>query len=484
MVQHASDLHEGIRLPSRPRPVLRLRDNDVEQHRRKPRRGTPLLKMTGALGATMGRRVVVAASLAHAMTHALELTFAALLVRLGVEFGADIAVLGAVAYAGTVTFGVAALPAGWLIDRYGARSVIIASMWIAGVFALVVAVSPSLPFLAVALTCLGAGIGLYHPAGTSMVATVAERRGLALAIQGLAGNLGIAAAPAVALTIAIVFDWRVAYAVFGIAAFGIGVLVWRIAPSQAEAIAAVKARVERGAFGGQAMALWQTDRIAMIDPDTGRVAGWIDLEGLLTPALLIIYLSAVLQGFIYRGSLTFLTLHLRDHLGINLFGWEPDAVAGTAATVVLLAAVFGQIAGGTLSDRIMLERALLPFILLSIPLLALIGWASGIVLLLAAAGFVVVNFAQQPIFNGLITDYSPPGAMVRAFGMSFFLTFGVGAIAAWLAGLLANVWGTPAVFYALAVVALAMMLAMSVVALSAERRRHAAERTEAVAHAR
>lgn len=27
--------------------------------------------------------------------------------------------------------------------------------------------------------------------------------------------------------------------------------------------------------------VWQTDRIAMIDPDTGRVTGWIDLEGLL-----------------------------------------------------------------------------------------------------------------------------------------------------------------------------------------------------------
>jgi glutamine cyclotransferase len=28
--------------------------------------------------------------------------------------------------------------------------------------------------------------------------------------------------------------------------------------------------------------VWQTDRIARIDPDTGRVAGWIDLTGLLT----------------------------------------------------------------------------------------------------------------------------------------------------------------------------------------------------------
>jgi glutamine cyclotransferase len=28
--------------------------------------------------------------------------------------------------------------------------------------------------------------------------------------------------------------------------------------------------------------VWQTDRIARIDPETGQVVGWIDLEGLLT----------------------------------------------------------------------------------------------------------------------------------------------------------------------------------------------------------
>jgi len=29
--------------------------------------------------------------------------------------------------------------------------------------------------------------------------------------------------------------------------------------------------------------VWQTDRIARIDPDTGRVKAWIDLSGLLPP---------------------------------------------------------------------------------------------------------------------------------------------------------------------------------------------------------
>jgi glutamine cyclotransferase len=37
-------------------------------------------------------------------------------------------------------------------------------------------------------------------------------------------------------------------------------------------------------IGGEVFAnIWQTDRIARIDPETGRVTGWIDLAGLLTP---------------------------------------------------------------------------------------------------------------------------------------------------------------------------------------------------------
>ncbi|MEX2228456.1 MAG: MFS transporter, partial [Dehalococcoidia bacterium] len=197
------------------------------------------------VAASMERRVIVSAALAHAMTHTLELTFAALLVPIGIEYGADVAVLGAVANAGTITFGVTALPSGWLVDRYGPRAVMIGAMAMAAAFACTVAVSPSLLFLTVALTLLGAGIGLYHPAGTSMVATVAERRGVALAAHGVAGNLGVALAPIAAVAIAIAFDWRAAYLAFAIGAFAVGLLVWRIAPTRTEAREAVDARVRR-----------------------------------------------------------------------------------------------------------------------------------------------------------------------------------------------------------------------------------------------
>lgn len=161
----------------------------------------------------MERRVILAASLAHGMTHALELAFAALLVRIGLEFGAGLSLLGAIANVGTLTFGATALPAGWLTDHFGPRAVISGALGTAAVFAVVVALSPNLVVLGSALALLGAAIGLYHPPGTAMVSAVIERRGRAFALHGIAGNLGISAAPAIATTVALILDWRAAYIV-------------------------------------------------------------------------------------------------------------------------------------------------------------------------------------------------------------------------------------------------------------------------------
>ena len=86
------------------------------------------------------------------------------------------------------------------------------------------------------LTLLGAALGLYHPAGTSMVATVVERRGMAFAAHGIAGNIGVGAVPAIAIGISIATDWRMAYIVLGIAALGVALVVRTLAPSKEEVI--------------------------------------------------------------------------------------------------------------------------------------------------------------------------------------------------------------------------------------------------------
>ncbi len=93
--------------------------------------------------------------------------------------------------------------------------------------------------------------------------------------------------------------------------------------------------------------------------------------------------------------------------------------------------------------------------------------------MVAAALFGLVNFAQQPVFNGLVADYAPRGAAGRAFGLSFFLSFGVGSSAAWFAGLVAQRWGTGATFAMLAGIAVVLSLVILAVLASAERRRRA-----------
>ncbi len=420
----------------------------------------------------MERRVIVSASLAHAITHGLELTFAALLVRIGLEFGATLATLGVVANAGTFTFGATALPAGFLSDRFGPRAMITGCLALAAACSIFVAVSPNLAVLAVSLAVLGGAIGLYHPPGTAMVSTVIERRGMAFALHGIAGNVGIALAPAIATGVAVLVSWRAAYVVLALFALAVALTVWRLAPDRDEALK----RSYEAADAARA-------RLATLGPGV-RVRTTPPAQRTWTsPALVLIYVCTIGTGFIYRGSLTFLPAHLEEHLELSIFGWSPEAVAGAMSSLVLFAAVFGQILGGTLSDRISLERAAIPVAASIIPMLALVGAGGGVFLLLAASGFVLFNFAGQPIFNGLTADYAPVNAAGRAFGIQFFLSFGVGSFAASGAGFIADRAGTGAAFYALAGVAATLTVLVVVVALGANRRRRAllAERSEAAA---
>lgn len=48
--------------------------------------------------------------------------------------------------------------------------------------------------------------------------------------------------------------------------------------------------------------VWQTNRIARINPATGQVAGWIDLDGLLKPGEVSVQAGAVLNGIAYDAA--------------------------------------------------------------------------------------------------------------------------------------------------------------------------------------
>ena len=404
----------------------------------------------------MERRVVIAAIFAHAMTHGMEVAFAALLLRIGAEFGAGLAALGIVANAGTITFGSTAIPAGYLSDRYGERAVIAFSMAGGAALCVLTAAAPNLTLLAVALALLGAAIGLYHPPGTAMVATLSERRGRALARHGVGGNIGLGVAPALVTAVAIVADWRAAYLVLGALALSAAVVVWRLVPGRDEA--------ERERRRLRARELADPRRRAGSTPPRER--SWV------MPSLLLVYFAAVGQGFVYRGAITFLPAHLERNLQLSVLGWDAEAMAGATATLVLLIGIGGQLLGGRMIDRMFSERAALLFTVALVPALLLMAPATGWLLVLASIGFVLGNWGQQPVFNSLMADYAPGDALGRAFGFQFFMAFGLGSVSGSLSGIVAERAGTGAAFVLLAAAALAMLVALLFVLAGAERRRH------------
>ncbi len=378
-------------------------------------------------------RLVAYVSAAHGLVHAVELTYPALLSYIEAEFGSDLLILGVIATVFAFAFGLSALPSGALVDRLGSRRVLVALFVASAGIAVLVAVSPNPVWLAVSLSALGLAVGLYHPAGISLIARGVEQRALAFGYHGIFGNLGMAIAPAIAVGMAAWLGWRSAYVLLAALAAAVALFLLVVpVPQQAD-----------------------------LPPDEERVPQAArPSRSPVSAALVLIYCVWVLNGFVYRGTITFLPKHIEDHLGVDLFGISAGAWAGSLTTAALLAGCAGQYLGGWLTLRHPLER-LAPILTgASVLPLLLVGMLGGPGLVAMAAAFIFFNFAAQPIYTALLAEYSPQQALGRSYGLSFFASFGLGSTAATFAGFFADRWGTGAAFIVLApVAALALVLA-------------------------
>lgn len=384
-------------------------------------------------------RIIIHTSLAHAISHTLELTYAAVLVAIQVHFGVGLFILGLIANLGALGYGVAALPSGFLADRIGSRRVVAASLGGAGVMGLLVAFSPSISVLAVALMAMGLAAGLYHPAGVSFIARGVRERTLGLGYHGMAGNLGVALAPAIAGGLAGLVNWRLSFVVFSILALGVALLVATSSVGERSAGSPVPA-------SPRSPLRWR-EGLRQVRPVLGP--------------LLAIFAMNISAGFIYRGALTFLPLHVKEQVHLGILGMDPVALAGSLTTVALLFGVLGQYAGGLLGERVRRELLIVPLMVVMMPALLLLGGATGALVVVAASLFAFFYFMAQPSVNALIADYAPRSFQGSVYGIGFFATFGLGSFSGTFAGYIAQRMGTPWVFFSLgAFAAVSFLLAL------------------------
>jgi len=392
------------------------------------------------------RRIVHFTGFAHAATHYVELVYPTLAVALAAETGLPLADVLSWSFAGYLLFGLGALPAGVAADRLGARRVILAGLLGAGVSAVAAsAAEPGWP-LALCLAGLGAAASCYHPAGTGLLSRAVAARGRALGINGIYGNVGIAAAPLLTAGLAAAFGWRATLAATGAVLVAATLVFSRlriVEPARAGAPGTSGDAAARAAADGPT-------------PAAEPIASARESERGASPVgpFLVLCVTATLGGFAYRANTTAQPALFAEQ--ITFVGY------GVAASIAMVVGIAGQYLGGRVADRGELRLAYLAFHALSLPMLLGVAVASGAPLLVFSSVYVLFALGMQPIENSLFAGVTPDRWRSTAYGLKFVLTFGVGSSAVWMVHQVAGTSGWSAVYVVLIGVVLALLAAVGV----------------------
>jgi len=371
------------------------------------------------LGATMTALLL---NIAHAIDHLMLLVFATAVGAIAAEFGVgrweDLMPYTTGAF---VMFGLGSLPSGRLGDLWGRRAMMVVFFFGIGAAALLVAATRTPLQLALALSLVGAFASIYHPVGIPMLVRDAARPGLTIGINGLAGNLGIAAAAISTGLLVQAAGWRAAFAVPGLVSIGCGLLFLRVAPREAEAPA-------RRADSSVELPAAMRNRVFLVMTLTA-----------ITGSLLF--------NFTTNGNGELLKSRLPSLLG------QPALLGALLAGVYALASL-AQLVVGQLIDRVPMKALMVGILALQPPLFVAAALSAGWVFYATMILFMLLIFGAIPFTDALIVRFVDDRMRSRVTGMRLAVSFGVSSMAVWALGPLVKASGFTTLLLVMAAIAL------------------------------
>jgi MFS family permease len=291
---------------------------------------------------------------------------------------------------GFVAFGAGSLVTGWLGDRWSRRHLMV--IFFAGIGASMIAVGlVSSPLqLGAALLSIGLFASIYHPVGTAMIVSYADRLGREMGLNGVWGNLGVASSALVTGVIGQYLGWRWAFIIPGIVTVLIGVafaltVVHEDRSSTKQAAAQV--RVAKEDMWRVILALL----IVVISISTTFNAVTVALPKLFAERLVDITRSPAMLGVIAAG--------------VYVFG------AMTQYTI------------GKLLDRHSLKTVALPLSFVLAPFLYFAATLSDLPLILVSIGIVMGAFGQVTVNDAMVGKYTSEEWRSRAYAVRYFVGF-------------------------------------------------------------
>jgi len=382
-----------------------------------------------SMTAVLPRPTALLLNVAHALDHMFLLIFATAVATIAVEFGfpgwESLMPYGTGAF---LMFGLGSLPVGRLGDLWGRRQLMLIFFFGMGASALLVATTRNAWQLAGALTLMGAFSSIYHPIGVPMLVRGSPRPGLAIGVNGLAGNLGVAFAAVTTGFLVKYVGWRAAFVAPALVAIACGIVFARIAPKEHAPPAA--GSIARPAHGRSALA-----RVFLV----------------MTVAAIS---SSLLFNFTTNGN--------GQLLAERFAGITADpAILGALLALVYVIAAFAQVAVGLLIDRFPLKRLYVGVVLLQAPLFVAAAAAQGWTLFALQIAFMVAVFGAIPFTDALIVRFVDDGMRSRVSGMRLAVSFGVSSAAVWMLGPVVKAAGFETLLLLMAGIALVTLLAIS-----------------------
>ena len=378
-------------------------------------------------------------NISHFLDHFIMLVFAKAAYDAGRYFGMSYEEIIVYGVAGFVLFGGMAPVAAQLADRYSRSLMMVVYHFGIGIAAVLAGLAQSVWQLGAAIGLIGVFAAIYHPVGIAMLIKSNRSIGFRLGINGVFGNMGVAAAPLIIGLLLTVGDWRLCFVASGLFCIGYGVVF-------------ILALVEEAAPADKAKSKMAT----------GFAPGW-------KMALGSMLLSTASGGFIF-GAMTFV---VPRYFEISLPNVSTSvAITGLLASIVYAAASFSQIGVGWLIDRVAPKWVLFSIGIGQVIFVALAARFTDYALFFAMLVAMCFVFGQIPITDTILSRYVPDHWRARVLSVKFMVNLTIGATVLPICGaILQSGYEMAALFTVMSILAVFVVIAGALLPVQADAQR-------------
>lgn len=390
-------------------------------------------------------------NIGHFMDHLFMLIFATVAaLALSRDWGMSYGELIAYATPSFFAFGLFALPAGWLADRWSRDGMMVVFFIGMGLAAIATGFADSALQIGIGLFVIGIFGAIYHPVGLAILTAKWRDSGIRIAVNGVWGNIGVATA---ALLTGWMIDnagWRAAFLVPGVVSVAIGIF-----------------------YAAMFRDLLSSNTVEKAAPGTEASLPTPEQKSVLMRVSAIVFFTTAVSSVIFQAT-TFALPKIFDErvqgLAADLSTWlqgsgpldgEIATVIGGLVFTVFAVASLAQIIVGSALDRYGARRIFMIAAALQVVFFLAMPGLENATAFAVALGFMLGAFGQVPINDFMIGQMAAGAFRARTYAVRYVVSFTALALTLPLIAVVHQNWGFDTLFLILAGTALTIFAAVA-----------------------